>query len=363
MKKVIIVVGTRPNFVKISKFKKLNEIFNEKKFEILIVHTGQHYDEEMSKIFFKQLDIMPDITLTLTSTFPAEKVGEMILKLSAVFKKEAPDFILTVGDVDSTLAAGIAANKLNIKQGHIESGLRSKDLSMPEEINRIIVDKISDYHFITDIDAKENLSLENIDTNNTFFVGNTMIDTLINFQDSIDDNEILNKYELDSNNYILATFHRPSNVDNSDRLNTIVTFLNNISNKIKIVLPVHPRTLKKLKETHLDIFSNSQIIFSGPLDYFSFQKLIKNSKGVITDSGGIQEETTFYNIPCITIRPNTERPVTVNIGSNVLTEDIDSRLLELVEKMLQNQWKVAKTPENWDGNSTKRILEIINKVI
>jgi UDP-N-acetylglucosamine 2-epimerase (non-hydrolysing) len=319
----------------------------------------------MAKVFFKQFDIRPDHILKLNSATPAERIGEIIMGLTAEFKKNRPDLVLTVGDVDSTLAASIAANKTGILQGHIESGLRSFDLSMPEEFNRKITDQISDFHFITERQALNNLKQENIGIKNTFFSGNTMIDTLIAFQDEIDKSDILTENKLSTRQYIVGTFHRPSNVDSASNLEQITEIIQKIAEKISIVIPLHPRTIAKLKEYNLVQKLNSEkIIITGPLDYFRFQKLIKNAKGIVTDSGGIQEETTYYKVPCITVRENTERPITVTVGSNELCKDLHSEEFNhLLNKLLNDQWKESNIPEYWDGKSTFRILEYLKNAM
>lgn len=359
-KKVLIVVGTRPNFIKVTRFKK--EASNFQKLEIQLLHTGQHYDRNMSSVFFDQFGLVPDHFLNVEQSSVNVQIADIIKKMDEVVSEISPDMILAVGDVNSTLCAALVANKRGILLGHIESGLRSRDRSMPEEINRIITDEISDHFFVTENSGLENLKEEGKTAESIHFVGNTMIDTLVAYSDKIEKSDILEKYKLESKNFILVTMHRPSNVDERENLSKVVELIERLSDKERLVFPVHPRTVNQMKKYELyEKFSNIEnMVRLEPLDYFSFQKLVANAKVVITDSGGIQEETTFKQIPCLTIRDNTERPSTVEIGSNRLLEfDIDN----ITEIVKNSDFKDGQIPKYWDGKSTHRILSVIDRIL
>lgn len=353
-KKILIVVGTRPNFVKITQFKKSAKQLN---IDLKIVHTGQHYDEKMSEIFLKQFSIVVDYFLKITKKSPNSLIGEIMIKLEEVIHKFKPDLLLSVGDVNSTLAASITANKLNVKLGHIESGLRSFDRQMPEEVNRILTDEISDICFVTEDSGIKNLKEIGKQDHQIAYVGNTMIDTLINFEPQIEASTVLE--DIDYNNYILVTMHRPSNVDTKSDLEKIISLFKKLTSKHKVVFSLHPRTKNSfiyhdLLST-LNSIENLKII--PPQNYFAFQKLIKYSFCVITDSGGIQEETTFRKIPCITLRNNTERPVTITQGTNVLLPFDNEKVLNILENIENKTFKKGTVPDLWDGKATERILK------
>ncbi|MCF8422794.1 MAG: UDP-N-acetylglucosamine 2-epimerase (non-hydrolyzing) [Bacteroidia bacterium] len=362
MKKILIIIGTRPNFIKVTQFKKAADLYTN--IEIKIVHTGQHYDEKMADVFFKQFNLRPDFHLNIPQVSPNSQMAEIMLRLEKLIKNEYyPDLVIVVGDVNSTLAAALTANKLHIKLAHLESGLRSFDRTMPEEINRIITDEISDYFFVTEQSGVTNLLDEGKLQEQIFFVGNTMIDTLVAFQAEIKQSDILAKLNLLPKQFVLMTMHRPATVDMEAGLLILVDLLNEVTKKYKVVFPIHPRTIKKLddfKIKHL-ITENPNIILTDPLDYFAFQNLIQNSKFILTDSGGIQEESTYVQVPSLTLRPNTERPVTVDEGTNTLVPfDIDLILSHI--KQIENlTYKKGIIPKLWDGKATKRILEIISK--
>ena len=315
---------------------------------IYLIHTGQHYDNNMNKIFLEEFKLKPDIQFRLESKNESEQLGEIIINLSKYFIEIKPDIVIVFGDVTSTLAGGLVANKMGIKLVHIESGLRSYDNSMPEEINRILVDKISDIHIITEESGIINLEKEGI--KNNYLVGNTMIDTLIEFLPEIRIRNYNNK--LNISNYIVLTLHRQSNVNNINKLNNILEKINNISNKysIKIIYPKHPRIKEVL------YYNNIKII--EPLGYIDFMSLINNSRIVITDSGGIQEETTFLNIPCLTLRNNTERPFTLieNGGTNKLINI--TNLEQEIDFLLKNKINKKEDKLN-DGKVSDKIINII----
>lgn len=361
MKKIFIVVGTRPNFIKITQFKK-----EAKKFptlDIKIIHTGQHFDANMSEIFFTQFELEPDIYLNAEKGRPAAQIASIIQKLDDLVNEDRPDLILVPGDVNSTLATAIVANKNNIALGHIESGLRSFDQEMPEEHNRILTDQISQFCFVTEPSGMHNLAQEN-SLAAVHYVGNTMIDTLVAFQKQIDDCKFFEKLKLTQGNYFLLTMHRPSNVDNDEGLIFLHQLLKDLSKSRDIVFPAHPRTLKNLDALNLlqEIRENKKVHFIEPLGYFEFQNLVKNAFCCITDSGGIQEETTFVSIPCLTLRPNTERPITITKGTNTLLPNDIGMVNKYIKAIEQGEYKQGDIPENWDGSATFRILEVISNI-
>jgi UDP-N-acetylglucosamine 2-epimerase (non-hydrolysing) len=323
MKNITLVIGTRPNMIKALPI--YHKLRNLQQYDVKLIHTGQHYDHNMSGVFLESFgSIKPDKILEINGAPVNEQMSLMFNFLNNSFLELSPDLILVFGDVTSTLVATIVANKLDIRIAHIEAGLRSFDKTMPEETNRIITDHLCDYHFVTEESGLINLKHEGIETKNIYYVGNTMIDTLYEFKDYCRNLSSYKKYSLELHNYILFTFHRQSNVDNYCVLSKIVKYLNALEHKT--ILPLHPRTTLRLKEFNL-IINNRNIIITDPLGYFDFIGLVINSGLVVTDSGGIQEETSYLGIPCITIRPNTERPVTISHGTNILA-DIDDDLIK-----------------------------------
>lgn len=391
MKKIILIVGARPNFIKA--FPVYKALKNN--FELTLIHTGQHVNSKMSDIFFNQLGFpIPDIHLNLNSITKADEyddllyinnnkyilnkskviedlsyidknklgqLGEIRDSLEKEFKKIKPDLVILFGDITSTLAGGIAAKKLSIKIAHVESGLRSGDLSMPEEVNRILTDYITDYYFVTEPSGINNLKNEGF-VNNVYLVGNTMIDSLNIFKNKILETKYYEKIGVQKKKYVLVTLHRPGNVDNLDKLQKIFDELYKLSKLEILVYPIHPRTKKNLEKIgYLEkIMSNPNIILEEPLGYLEFTCLESNAKYVITDSGGIQEETTFLGIPCFTLRPNTERPCTLieNGGTNQLIksiEDIETNNCDNINNALWNC-----NIELWNGNSSAHIFNIIN---
>ncbi len=362
--KIISVVGARPNFMKIAA---LNRAFNEFRIENselrinhLICHTGQHYDDKMSKVFFDELELpKPDFYLGVGSGSHAEQTARVIVEFEKVLLLEKPDLVIVVGDVNSTIACALTAVKLRIKVAHVEAGLRSNDRTMPEEINRILTDSISDYLFVTEKSGLENLQREGISKEKVFFIGNVMIDSLINFLPKIDKSSAITDNNLTQNDYCLITLHRPSNVDSKESLHELIDLIQEVSNKKKVIFPIHPRTKKNLENYDLLEFLNHNTIITEPLGYINFIALLKNSNFVLTDSGGIQEESTYLGIPCVTLRTTTERPVTVEIGTNYLVgENINSARKYIAEIMAGNS-KKGKIPELWDGHAAERIVKII----
>jgi UDP-N-acetylglucosamine 2-epimerase (non-hydrolysing) len=357
MKHLLIIVGTRPNFIKVTQFK---QHANAAKIKLTIVHTGQHYDREMADIFFDQFGLRPDIILQLSEGSSIQQMGEMMWKLEKEFEQLTPDMILVCGDVNSSIIASFVANRMGIKLGHIESGLRSRDRRMPEEINRILVDDLSDVFYVTEQSGYENLVNEGKSDSQIVHVGNTMIDTLVAFQDEIDNSKVIEKLGLRDEDFVLMTMHRPSNVDSLDALMQLDALLDKLTNKVKVVFPTHPRTKKRIEELGISkLLTHHGLIITEPLGYFAFQKLIKSAKFIVTDSGGIQEETTFLQIPCLTIRPNTERPITTEIGTNTLLDFHVELIMEKVDSILTGTYKSGDIPNLWDGRATERIIEHI----
>lgn len=362
--KILSIVGTRPNFMKIAPI--IHELSQHSKIEHFLVHTGQHYDQMMSDNFFNELQIpKPDVHLQIGSDTHAKQVAKIMIAFEDICDQLMPDAIIVVGDVNSTMACSLVAAKKNITIFHVEAGIRSFDRTMPEEINRLVTDAITNFFLPPSQDAVENLLNEGHHPNQIHLVGNVMIDTLLNNQPKIQASSILEKFELEKNNYAVLTLHRPSNVDDPTILNTLIDAIEYAQNKIKIVYPIHPRTSKMLEKfnltSRLESFENLLIIPS--LGYFDFGKLISNSKFVLTDSGGIQEETTVYKIPCITLRENTERPITITEGTNELAGTNYEKIIHFIDLILNGKWKSGKTPKYWDGQASKRIVSFIKQSI
>ncbi|HET9744378.1 MAG TPA: UDP-N-acetylglucosamine 2-epimerase (non-hydrolyzing) [Chitinophagaceae bacterium] len=363
MKKIISVVGARPNFMKIAPVH-LEFLKYKDRVQHLICHTGQHYDEKMSKIFFQELNISePDFNLNVGSGSHAVQTANIMLEFEKVLLAEKPNLVIVVGDVNSTIACSLVSKKLNIPVAHIEAGLRSFDRTMPEEINRVLTDSISDYLFVTEQSGIDNLKNEGIDGARIFFAGNVMIDSLVQNMNKIDSSSVLSSLDLKRNNYVLCTLHRPSNVDNRFSLKQILETLKSLAEKKKIVFPVHPRTRSNMEEFGIGLNASSNLLFTDPIGYIDFLSLIKNASLVITDSGGIQEETTYLGVPCVTLRDNTERPVTVSIGSNHLAGTNVSKMAAIVTDILNGNVKKSSVPLLWDGKAAQRISRAIMNII
>jgi len=362
MKKLLIVVGTRPNYIKVSCFKKQAAKLFPGIFDITMVHTGQHFNKDMADIFFQQLDIWPDYYLNIPSSSPNTQMAEIMLRLEKTLDECKPDWVIVPGDVNSTAAAALCTNKCGYKLAHLESGLRSFDLTMPEEHNRIITDQLADLFFVTEQSGIDNLLNENKKKEQIYFVGNTMIDTLVAFGDEIEKRDTYSEAGLKSNSYVLMTMHRPATVDNRTGLEQLCGLLNAVNSRLPVVFPIHPRTKNKLKDNGLweKLSENKNLILTDPKDYFDFQNLLLHSKLVITDSGGVQEETTYRKIPCLTLRQNTERPVTIDIGTNKLISFSIPAVLNEIDAIINGGYKQGTIPDLWDGKSTERILKIFH---
>lgn len=354
--KIIHVVGARPNFMKMAPLLRALQKYSVKQ---LIVHTGQHYSQNMSDIFFAELKIKkPDIELHVGSDTHARQVANIMTKFEKVLIKEKPDLVLVYGDVNSTMAASLVCAKMNTKIAHVEAGLRSFDLGMPEEINRLVTDRLSSILFTPSKDADINLKREGVEKKKIHFVGNIMIDTLVNFLPEI---KKKNKLNIPFKKFAVVTVHRPSNVDTLEQLKKIVITLNNISEKMQIIFPIHPRTRKQLKKISGVSLDTKNIFLMEPVGYIEFINLIYRSELVITDSGGIQEESTYLGIPCLTLRKNTERPITVTNGTNTLVGDNFNILNKKVSEIISGKYKKGKIPKKWDGKTAERIAQIIIK--
>ena len=357
VKKIAIVVGTRPNFIKVTRMK---EVGVELGLTVSIIHTGQHYDQNMANVFFEQFELLPDVFLETSAQSPKARLGKILQELILCFEEMKPDVVVVPGDVDSTLAGAIAANKLGIPLAHLESGLRSADRTMPEEINRILTDEISDFCFVTEQSGLDHLQKEEKPQSSVHMVGNTMIDTMVKFDEEIRASQIGKHLGVEGEEFVLLTFHRPALVDTREGLEEVVEILNRIPEKK--VLPLHPRTRKNLQAFAMlqEWESREDLILVEPMGYFDFQYLILNAKWVLTDSGGIQEETTFRQVPCITLRPNTERPSTIEVGTNRLVYPNDKgALYQAIEDMNAGKFPEGKIPDLWDGKATERVLKVL----
>jgi len=389
--KIILVAGARPNFMKIAplmraiekhnaqvkgkiKIKTQNQIETQSKpnlnlnlnlptLDPLLVHTGQHYDYEMSQIFFEELELPePDVYLSVGSGTHAEQTGKVMIELEKVLIEQNPDLVVVVGDVNSTLAGALAAVKLHIPIAHVEAGLRSYDREMPEEINRLLTDHISDYLFTTSEYDDDNLRKEGISDDKIFRVGNVLVDSLLSSKELAKKSNILPQLGLREQSYALLTLHRPSNVDSKQSLTNILTAVGSISQRISVVFPVHPRTRKNIDRFglgHICDSMNRRLILSEPLGYLSFLNLEINSKMVITDSGGMQVETTVLCVPCLTILDFPIWTITHKQGTNTLVGSDSQKLVEEAFKILDGEGKKGSCPQLWDGKAAERIVEIL----
>lgn len=364
MKKIMLVCGARPNFMKISPI--IAAIRSSGLTLPFLVHTGQHYDEKMSKSFFDLLRIpRPDVDLEVGSGSHAEQTAKIMVGFEQVCKEQKPDLVLVVGDVNSTLACTIVAKKLWIPVAHVEAGLRSFDMRMPEEINRLVTDSISDLFFTTDPEANENLRKAGIAESRIHFAGNVMIDTLLANLELAKENPILERMGVQPREYCFLTMHRPSNVDDKEVLGGLLGAFEYIQKKLPIVFPAHPRTVKMMDEFGFGarVKAMTGLRICEPLDYHQMLKLNRESRFALTDSGGLQEETTVLGIPCITMRNNTERPVTVDVGTSEVVGNDPIRIKDAVDRILAGKWKKGGIPEGWDGKASERIVAIIEEFL
>lgn len=355
-----IIAGARPNFMKIGPIIHAIHKYNKtatKKIEYRLIHTGQHYDKTMSESFFQQLNIPePNINLGAGGGTQAEQTAAIMIGYEKALKEWKPELCIVVGDVTSTMACSIVAKKEWIKVAHVEGGIRSGDISMPEEINRIVTDSITDYFFTTSDVANKNLKEQGISEDKIFFVGNTMIDSLLANVTRLHKPNLYDDLSLEIGSYIVATLHRPSNVDDPVNLTKLLTIIDTHCGDKKVIFPMHPRT-KKIFD-HLGLgFDN--IFITTPMPYLEFIYIIKNSGGIITDSGGITEEATVLGVPCMTLRDSTERPETVAIGTNEMVGTNPDNIKSYIQKMVDGDWKKGGIPELWDGKTAERIVASI----
>ncbi len=355
-----IIAGARPNFIKIAPIIEAIKLQSAagKDMQYRLVHTGQHYDKKMSGDFFDQLNIpAPDYNLEAGSGTQAEQTGKIMIGYEKLLLENPCDLCIVVGDVTSTMACSIAAKKVNnIKVAHVEGGIRSGDWTMPEEINRIVTDSISDYFFTTSAVANNNLIRSGVPDDRIFFVGNTMIDTLYKHMPRLIKPPIWDAAKLEKGNYIIMTLHRPANVDNGIKLKELITEIVQSSANLPVIFPVHPRTAKMLDTLGI---SDRNLYVIDPLGYLEFNYLVKNAKAVITDSGGITEEATVMGVPCMTLRDSTERPETCTIGTNELLGTDPANIAPAFRKLFSGNWKKGNIPELWDGNTALRIVDKI----
>ena len=325
-----------------------------------LVHTGQHYDKNLSRIFFEELELPePDVNLGAGSGTQAEQTARIMIEFEKELQQNPADVVMVVGDVTSTMACTIVAKKLNTRVAHVEGGIRSFDMTMPEEINRIVTDSLADYFFTTSQIANENLRRTGVESSKIFFVGNTMIDSLQHSLDKLTPPGIWMDLDLKKGNYFVLTLHRPSNVDDPQKLKKILNGIENGAAATHVIFPIHPRTRKNFDQISGGLKAVKAV---EPLSYFQFVYLIKNAKAVITDSGGVQEETTVLQIPCVTLRSNTERPETVSVGTNELIGDDGDKLAAALKHIHAGTWKQGSIPELWDGRAGERIISILAKL-
>jgi UDP-N-acetylglucosamine 2-epimerase (non-hydrolysing) len=365
--KIANVVGARPNFVKIAPL--IKEMRRHADIEPILIHTGQHYDVSMAGQFFEDLQIpLPDVSLEVGSGSHAAQTAEVMKRIAPIFEERRPDVVVVVGDVNSTLAAALTAAKLQIPVAHVEAGLRSFDRTMPEEINRLVTDAVSDYLFVTEESGKQNLLREGVDEQKVFFVGNVMIDSLESSRRSWGKSLAHTRLGVEKKRYGIITLHRPSNVDDEITLRGVLEALGEIAQELPLIFPVHPRTRSRLKMLtglrHALWFGNEHLPPKGicclePVGYLDFMALVADARIVLTDSGGLQEETTALGVPCLTLRANTERPVTVTHGTNQLVGSSPEKITAAAFTTLTSVGTTLSVPPLWDGKAAQRIVSIL----
>ncbi|HUX01762.1 MAG: UDP-N-acetylglucosamine 2-epimerase (non-hydrolyzing) [Phycisphaerae bacterium] len=355
---VVNVVGARPNFMKIAPL--IAAFRRRPAFQPLLVHTGQHYDERMSRLFFEQLDIpRPDINLEVGSATHAAQTAAIMERFEPVVLERRPDLVLVVGDVNSTIACALVAAKLHVPVAHVEAGLRSFDRRMPEEINRVLTDAISDFLFVTEPSGLANLKAEGVPDEKVHFVGNVMIDTLLANLEKARQSTILEDLGLRPHAYAAMTLHRPSNVDDPAVLGRLFGAVREIARDLPVVFPIHPRTRNNLEQFGMGADETAGVRLIAPLGYLDFLRLMADARLVLTDSGGIQEETTILKVPCLTLRETTERPVTVDVGCNQVVGTDPEKILAAYRKVAGTKQFTCGTPDKWDGHAAERILEVL----
>ncbi|MCZ2481774.1 UDP-N-acetylglucosamine 2-epimerase (non-hydrolyzing) [Aquirufa nivalisilvae] len=361
--KIDLIAGARPNFIKIASIIHAIKQAQAQKLDIQfrLIHTGQHFDRNMSDSFFEQLNLPePDVNLGAGGGTQAEQTAKIMMGYEKLLLEETTDLCLVVGDVTSTMACAIVAKKLQIKVAHVEAGIRSHDMSMPEEVNRLLTDSISDYFFTTSEVANENLRKSGISDDRIFFVGNTMIDTLLLNQARFIKPDVWDQHHLEKGKYLVMTLHRPANVDEESKLKELIDQIVIHSNQLPLIFPVHPRTKQILNRLEVNYNSLIQI---DPMSYLEFNYLVKHAKAVITDSGGITEETTMMGVPCMTLRNNTERPETISLGTNELLGVNPKAIAPALEKLFRGDWKKGGIPPLWDGKTGERIIQKLIQLV
>jgi UDP-N-acetylglucosamine 2-epimerase (non-hydrolysing) len=359
--RIDVIAGARPNFMKIAAIIHALQraMIRGSNLTYRLIHTGQHYDNNMSGSFFEELGIpTPNVSFSLGGGTNLQQVAGIILKYERLLRDCPSDLCLVVGDVSSTVSCAIAAQYLGVPVAHVEAGIRSNDWAMPEELNRILTDSISNWYFTTSEYANINLKSQGIDADRIFFVGNTMIDTLLSNRLKFRSPTFWNKYQLNVRNYLVLTLHRPSNVDEVEKLSSIIKIISDGTNGMRVIFPVHPRTRKTLDAIG-PIKDN--FILTEPMSYHEFMFIVENSKGIITDSGGISEEATVLNIPCLTLRDSTERPETVEIGTNILAT-CEEEILRAISSMIDGDWKQGGIPALWDGCAAERVVRHLEEI-
>ena len=355
--KITCVVGARPNFIKMAAI--VQELRRRPHFSTRLVHTGQHFSPDMSDRFFADLELpQPDANLGAGGGSQIQQTAQIMLAIESELQENRPDLVVVVGDVNSTMAAALVAAKLEIPIAHVEAGLRSFDRRMPEEINRVVTDVLADYLFVTEPSGVRNLLAEGIAEPRIHLVGNVMIDTLLRFREKAAHSDILNQLRISTREYAVVTLHRPSNVDDPAKLEGLLDMLVQLSRRIPVVFPVHPRTSQRIEGNHLP---KSCLILTVPLGYLDFLRLMSEARLVLTDSGGIQEETTILQVPCLTLRENTERPITIECGTNKLAGTDPERILALALVALDEKPNRGRVPELWDGKAAERILDVLER--
>lgn len=363
--KIDLIVGARPNFMKAGPV--IHELRKRQPaWSVRVIHTGQHYDDRLSARFFQDLNLPdPDVHLGIGSGAQVSQVARTMLALEPEFAERQPDLVMVFGDVNSTVAGAFAAAKMHIPVAHVEAGLRSFDRSMPEEVNRSITDSIAELLFTTEPSATDNLAKEGVPGTRIHFVGNTMIDTLMAQLPRIREVALPSQLGLESKRFIVVTLHRPSNVDDPTSLGRIVDMLTDLADRHAVVFPVHPRTSERLRDSGLltRLHAHANVKLLEPLGYLEFISLVADAALVLTDSGGIQEETTMLKVPCVTLRKNTERPITVAVGTNILAGDDPSSALTIIDGILSGCARPtpAADPEKWDGRAAGRIVDVLEK--
>jgi len=362
--KFLIIAGARPNFMKVAPIiqqirKYSSDVANHgMQLEYRLIHTGQHYDEKMSDIFFDDLGIpAPDINLAVGSGSHAVQTANVMMKFEPICEQEKPDWVVVVGDVNSTMACTLVCSKLGIKVAHVEAGLRSFDREMPEEVNRIVTDTLADLLLTPSADANENLKREGIPDSKIKLVGNIMIDSLVANLEKARTSPILNRLELEKKRFVYVTLHRPSNVDHQTGLSSVMSALGRVAEDMPVVFPMHPRTRKMCEQFNIPLDELKGLQIVEPLGYHDSLCLTETARFVLTDSGGLQEESTYFKTPCLTLRPNTERPVTIEVGTNKLTR-LD-QLSADIEEILQEGSPSGQIPKYWDGRTAQRVLNVL----